>query len=59
MTLYEAVARAGGPTALGSSRPSRWEVRRKGDNDKYVELKGKKDLRIQPGDVILVKESFF
>ena len=57
MMLYEAIARAGGVTPLGSA--SRVEVRRRGSDDKVVEVKSNKNLRIQPGDVINVKERLF
>lgn len=57
LTLYEAIARAGGVTPLGSA--SRVEVRRRGADDRIVDIKGKKDLRIEPGDVIRVKERLF
>lgn len=57
MMLFEAIARAGGVTPLGSS--SRVEVRRRGPNDQVVEVKSNKNLRIQPGDVIKIKERLF
>lgn len=57
MMLFEAIARAGGVTPLGST--SRVEVRRRGPDDQIVEVKNKKNLRIQPGDVINVKERLF
>lgn len=57
MTLYEAIARAGGVTPLGSA--SRVEVRRRGTDDRIVDIKGRKDMRIEPGDVIRVKERLF
>jgi polysaccharide export outer membrane protein len=57
MTLADAIARAGGVTPLGSS--SRVEVRRRGPDDQYVEIKVKKGMHIQPGDVIRVKERLF
>lgn len=57
MMLFEAIARAGGVTPLGST--SRVEIRRRGPNDQIVEVKNKKNLRIQPGDVINVKERLF
>jgi polysaccharide export outer membrane protein len=60
MTLYQAVARAGGTKALGSNSPSRWVIRRLGpDGKKFIEIKGKKDMRVQPDDVITVKERLF
>jgi polysaccharide export outer membrane protein len=57
MMLFEAIARAGGVTPMGSS--SRVEVRRRGANDKVIEVKVNKNLRIEPGDVIRVKERLF
>jgi polysaccharide export outer membrane protein len=57
MMLFEAIARAGGVTALGST--SRVEVRRRGPDDQAIEVKSNKNLRIQPGDVINVKERLF
>jgi polysaccharide export outer membrane protein len=57
MMLFQAIARAGGISALGSL--SRIEIRRKGPNDKFVDMKGKKDTRIEAGDVIRVKERLF
>lgn len=57
MLLFQAIARAGGVTPLGSDR--RVEIRRLGPNDKYVDIKGKKDTRIEAGDVIKVKERVF
>jgi polysaccharide biosynthesis/export protein len=57
MMLFEAIARAGGVTPLGST--SRVEVRRRGPDDQVVEVKSNKSLRIQPGDVIKVKERLF
>jgi len=57
MLLFEAIARAGGVTQLGSA--SRVEVRRRGPNDQIVEAKANKNLRIEPGDVIRVKERLF
>lgn len=59
--LFQAVARAGGVTPLGSS--SRIVIRRKNPDGKYIELnvnlKGKKNTRIEPDDVIFVKERLF
>lgn len=57
MILFEAIARAGGVTPLGSS--SRVEVQRRGADDKIVQVKARKNLRIEPGDVIRVKERIF
>jgi polysaccharide export outer membrane protein len=59
--LFQAIARAGGVTPLGSS--SRIVIRRKNAEGKYIELKvdlkGKKNTRIEPDDVITVKERLF
>jgi polysaccharide biosynthesis/export protein len=57
MMLFEAIAQAGGVTPLGSA--SRVEVRRRGPDGQVVEVKSNKNLRIQPGDVIKVKERLF
>jgi polysaccharide export outer membrane protein len=57
MVLFEAIARAGGVTALGSA--SRVEIRRRAPDGKFLDLKGKKNMRIEPGDVIKVKERLF
>lgn len=57
MVLFEAIARAGGVTPLGSA--SRVEIRRRGADDKIRDIKGKRDTPIQPGDVIRVKERLF
>jgi polysaccharide export outer membrane protein len=57
MMLYEAIARAGGVTPMGST--SRVDVRRRGPDGQVTEVKNKKNLRIQPGDVIDVKERLF
>jgi polysaccharide biosynthesis/export protein len=57
MQLIEAIARAGGVTQMGSN--SRVEVRRRGPNDQIVEIKVTKKLRIEPGDIIRVKERLF
>jgi polysaccharide biosynthesis/export protein len=59
--VFQAVARAGGLTPLGS--PSRIVIRRKNPDGKYVEikvdLKGKKNTPIKADDVIEVKERIF
>jgi polysaccharide biosynthesis/export protein len=59
--LFQAIARAGGITPLGSS--SRIVIRRKDAGGKYIELKvnlkAKKNTRIEPDDVITVKERLF
>jgi polysaccharide export outer membrane protein len=57
MLLIEAIARAGGVTEMGSN--SRVEVRRRGPDDQIVEIKVNKKLRIEPGDIIRVKERLF
>lgn len=57
MVLFEAIARAGGVTPLGSA--SRVEIRRRGPDGKFLDLKGKKNMRIEPGDIIKVKERLF
>jgi len=59
--LFQAVARAGGLTPLGSK--SRIVIRRKKPDGKYeeikVNLKGKKNTPIKPDDVIEVGERIF
>jgi polysaccharide biosynthesis/export protein len=57
MVLYQAIARAGGVTPLGSA--SRVEIRRRTPDGKFVDIKGKKNMRIEPGDVIKIKERLF
>ncbi len=57
MTLLQAIARAGGVTPLGSD--SRVEIQRRGADGKFTDVKGKKDMLIQPGDMIRVKERLF
>jgi polysaccharide biosynthesis/export protein len=58
MLLYEAIARAGGVTPQGSM--SRIEVQRRGPDNKVFEVKKvNKNLLIQSGDVIKVKERLF
>jgi polysaccharide export outer membrane protein len=57
MILFEALARAGGVTSLGSA--SRIEIRRRGPQDRIVKVKITRNLRIEPGDVIFVKERLF
>jgi polysaccharide biosynthesis/export protein len=57
MMLFQAIARAGGVTPLGSA--SRVEIARRGPDDKFVDIKGRRDTRIEPGDVIKVKERIF
>jgi polysaccharide export outer membrane protein len=57
MMLFQALARAGGVTQLGST--SRVEVRRRAPDGKFLNLKGKTNMLVEPGDVITVKERFF
>lgn len=58
MILFEALAHAGGVTPLGSA--SRIEVRRRGADDRIIEVKKvSKNMRIEPGDVITIKERLF
>lgn len=57
MLLFQAIARAGGVTALGSA--GRVEVTRRAPDGKFVTMKGKANTAIQPGDVITVKERIF
>lgn len=57
MMLFQAVARAGGVTQLGST--SRIEIRRRAPDGKFLNIKGKTNMLIEPGDVITVKERFF
>jgi len=57
MVLEEALARAGGVTQMGSA--SRVEIRRRGPDGKFVNIKAKKNTRIEAGDMIRVKERLF
>lgn len=57
MLVFEAIARAGGVTPMGSA--SRVEIRRRGANDEVVDVKVNKKTRVEPGDVIRVKERLF
>jgi polysaccharide export outer membrane protein len=57
MTLFEAIARAGGVTPMGSA--SRVEVRRRDPDGQFVKVKVNKKLRIEPDDVVMVKERLF
>ncbi|HXC60890.1 MAG TPA: polysaccharide biosynthesis/export family protein [Steroidobacteraceae bacterium] len=57
MVLEEALARAGGVTQMGSA--SRVEIRRRGPDGKFVNIKAKKSTVIEAGDVIRVKERLF
>jgi polysaccharide biosynthesis/export protein len=57
MTLTQAIARAGGVTDKGSA--SRVTIKRHGPNGQYVVISGKPGEKIQPDDVITVKERIF
>lgn len=57
MTVIQAIARAGGITLRGSER--RIEIKRIGENGKYVVTRAKPSELVQPDDVIRVKESIF
>jgi polysaccharide export outer membrane protein len=57
MVLEEALVRAGGVTPMGSA--SRIEIRRRGPDGKYRDIKAKKSTRIEAGDMIKVKERLF
>lgn len=57
MLLYQAIARAGGLTPLGSA--SRVEFKRLDAEGKPVKVKAREDTQIQPGDVIRIKERLF
>src|SRR5262245_25059126 len=57
MTLVQAIARAGGVTERGSS--SRVQIKRRGPKGDYIVISGKPNERIQPDDVITVKERIF
>lgn len=57
MMLFQAIARAGGRTKLGSA--SRMQLKRCAADGKCKDVKAKSDTRIQPGDVITVKERLF
>jgi polysaccharide export outer membrane protein len=57
MTVIQAIARAGGVTARGSSR--RIEIKRLGSDGKYEVLRGHPDDLVQSDDVIRVKQSIF
>lgn len=57
MLLFQAIARAGGVTPIGSA--SRVEISRRRTDDKFEDIKGRRDTRIEPGDVIRVKERIF
>jgi len=57
MVLEEALVRAGGVTPMGSA--NRIELRRRGPDGKYHDIKAKKSTRIEAGDMIKVKERLF
>jgi polysaccharide biosynthesis/export protein len=57
MTLTQAIARAGGVTDKGST--SRVSIKRRGPKGEYVVISGKAGDKIQPDDVITVKERIF
>lgn len=57
MTVIEAVARAGGITAKGSTR--RFEIRRTDQDGRTVSVSAKPDDLVEPDDNIRVKESLF
>lgn len=57
MTVLEAIARAGGVTQRGSQ--SRIEIKRLTQDGRYVSFHGKLTDKVQPDDVIRVKESIF
>jgi polysaccharide export outer membrane protein len=57
MTLVEAIARAGGITERGSA--SRVQIKRRNSKGGYTVISGKPDEKIQPDDVITVKERIF
>ena len=57
MTVMQALAQGGGPTARGSER--RLRLHRRDANGQVVELSPKPKDPIQPDDVLYVKESIF
>jgi polysaccharide export outer membrane protein len=57
MVLLQAIAKAGGVTERGSA--SRVEIKRRRPDGEFVDVKARKDTRIEPGDVIRVKERLF
>jgi polysaccharide export outer membrane protein len=57
MTLVQAIARAGGVTDRGSA--SRVQIKRRGPKGDYIVISGKAGDKIQPDDVITVKERIF
>ena len=57
MTVRQALAQAGGPTQRGSE--SRLRLHRRNEQGVIEQLAPEMDERIQPDDVIYVRESFF
>jgi polysaccharide export outer membrane protein len=57
MTVVQAIARAGGITEKGSAR--RVSIKRKNPNGGYTVISGKSEEKIQPDDLITVKERIF
>jgi polysaccharide export outer membrane protein len=57
MTVLEAIARAGGVTQRGSQ--SRVEIKRPTQDGRYVTFHAKLTDKVQPDDVVRVKESIF
>lgn len=57
MTLVQAIARAGGITERGST--SRVQIKRRGPKGDYIVISAKANEKIQPDDVITVKERIF
>jgi polysaccharide export outer membrane protein len=57
MTLVQAIARAGGVTDRGSA--SRVQIKRRSPKGDYIVMSGKPGEKIQPDDVITVKERIF
>jgi polysaccharide export outer membrane protein len=57
MTVVQAIARAGGVTDRGSA--SRVQIKRRGPKGDYIVISGKPGEKIQPDDVITVKERIF
>jgi polysaccharide biosynthesis/export protein len=57
MTVLQAIGRAGGVTERGSA--SRVQIKRRGPKGDYIVVSGRSDTKIQPNDVITVKERIF
>lgn len=57
MTVLEALAHAGGVTNMGSTR--RISIRRRESNGRYRELSARLTDKVQPNDVITVRERIF